>query len=317
MVNCPSVSIADGSSPGAVRIDVGGYKLNSVLLEPDREPDLPPIVFIHGASASLYDPLFSFRDKLIGRAKLLFVDRPGHGQSDPGSRKNILPDGQADAIAVLMEKRHVRKAIIVGHSLGGAIALALAVRHPERVSGLVLLSPAAYPWKGGVAWYYQVASVPIAGGIFSALVAPPLGLLAIDRATRDVFAPNRRPRNYIEKTRALQALSPIAFRHNAEEVAALSNWARSASVSYPRIKVPTIIITGDADDVVSPEIHARQLARDIRRARLIVVRNLGHKSDFVAADLAIAAIEAVAGRRVNLASVKRLIETRIAQDGRD
>ena len=317
IVGSPGISTADDPSARAVRIDVGGYKLNSVLLDPGRKSDLPPIVFVHGASTSLYDPIFSFRDKLNGRAKLLFVDRPGHGKSDVGGPQNILPDGQADAIAVLMKKRDIRNAIVVGHSFGGAIAVALAVRHPEMVSGLVLMSPAAYPWEGGVAWYYDAATMPVAGSMFSALVAPPFGLMVIDRATREVFAPNPRPDDYIGKTKAWQALSPIAFRHNAKEVSALSNWAETASLKYSSIRTPAVIITGNTDEIVSPEIHARQLARNIRGARLIVVQNLGHKSDFVAADLAIAAIEKVAGRKVNLTSIANSIERRIAGDGND
>jgi pimeloyl-ACP methyl ester carboxylesterase len=80
-----------------------------------------------------------------------------------------------------------------------AIAAALAVRHPEMVVGLVFLSPAVYPWPGGVAWYNQAARAPITGRLFSALIAPPLGLLAIDRAMKEAFAPNSPPPRYIEK----------------------------------------------------------------------------------------------------------------------
>ncbi len=300
-----------------VRIDVGGFKLNSVLVEPGRRADLPPIVFIHGASASLYDPMFSFRAKLQGRAKLLFLDRPGHGNSDIGGKQMILPDGQADAISVLMKKRGIRRAIIVGHSFGGAIAASFAVRHPEMVSGLVFLSPAVYPWNGGIAWYYEAASAPVTGALFSTLIVPPIGIVAIDRATKGVFAPNPVPPGYVEKTKARQALRPVAFRHNAREVAALSDWAKTASANYRKIKAPTVIITGDTDEIVSPEVHSRHLARDIRGARLIVVHNLGHKSDFVASDLAIAAIETVSGRKANLTGVKRDVERRIANDGKD
>ncbi|MFJ6323339.1 MULTISPECIES: alpha/beta fold hydrolase [unclassified Rhizobium] len=300
-----------------VRIDVGGFRLNSVLLEAGRRADLPPIVFIHGASASLYDPMFSFRAKLQGRAKLLFIDRPGHGNSDIGGEQNILPDGQADAIAVLMKKRGIAKAIIVGHSFGGAIAASFAVRHADMVSGLVFLSPAVYPWDGGIAWYYEAASAPVTGPLFSTLIVPPVGIVAIDRATKGVFAPNPVPPDYIGRTHALQALRPVAFRHNAREVAALSDWAKVSSANYRKIKAPTVIITGDTDGIVSPEVHSRHLARDIRGARLIVVHNLGHKSDFVASDLAIAAIETVAGRKVNIAAVKRDVERRIAHDGKD
>lgn len=303
-----------GAEP--VRINVGGFKLNSVLDEPGRRGDLPPIVFIHGASTSLYDPMFSFRAKLQGRAKLLFVDRPGHGKSDIGSEQNVLPDGQADAIAVLMKKRGITRAIIVGHSFGGAIAASFAVRYPNMVSGLVFLSPAVYPWNGGIAWYYEAASSPVTGALFSTLIVPPIGIVAIDRATKGVFAPNPVPRGYLEQTRARQALRPVAFRHNAREVAALSSWAKTASANYRKIKAPTVIITGDTDEIVSPEVHSRHLARDIRDARLIVVHNLGHKSDFVASDLAIAAIETVAGRKANLMGMKRDVERRIANDGK-
>jgi pimeloyl-ACP methyl ester carboxylesterase len=301
----------------SILIDVGGFRLNSVLLEADRKADLPPIVFIHGASANLYDPMFSFRTKLQGRAKLLFVDRPGHGNSDIGGEQNVRPDGQADAIAVLMKMRGITRAIIVGHSFGGAIAASLAVRHPDMVLGLVFLSPAVYPWNGGTAWYYEAASTPVTGVLFSTLIAPPIGLAAIDRATRGVFAPNPVPPGYLNKTRALQALRPVAFWHNAREVAALSDWAKAASANYRKIKTRTVIITGDTDRVVSPAVHSRHLARDIRGARLIVVHNLGHKSDFVASDLAVAAIETVAGRSANLTAVKRDVERRIANDGKD
>lgn len=301
---------------GAVRTDVGGLMLNSVLVRPGKKADLPAILFIHGASASLYDPMFSFRRKLEGRATLLFVDRPGHGASDSGGQRYIQPDGQADAIARLMEKRGVARAVVVSHSFGGAISAALAVRHPEKVAGLVFLSPAVYPWNGDVAWYYDAAAVPVTGSLFSALVVPPIGMLAIGPATREVFSPNRTPENYIREARALQALRPAAFRHNAQEVAALSEWARTASPQYRKIRAPTVIITGDADDVVSPDVHARQLARDIPGARLLVVHNLGHKSDYVASDLAIAAVEKICGRKVNLKAVARAIEQRIAADGK-
>ncbi|WCJ65071.1 alpha/beta fold hydrolase [Agrobacterium tumefaciens] len=306
---------AQGQNAVPVRIDVGGYKLNSLLIEPQKQADLPPIVFLHGASASLYDPLFSFEDKLRGRARLLFIDRPGHGASDIGGKDNILPDGQADAVAELMKKRGIRKAIIVGHSFGGAITAAFALRHPEMVSGLVFLSPAVYPWPGGIAWYYTAANAPVTGPLFSTFIAPPAGLFALDQATRGVFAPNERPSGYVQATHAWAALRPQAFRHNAQEVAALNAWAQNAAPNYSGIKAPTIIITGDTDNIVSPAIHSRQLARDIDKSTLIVVKNLGHKSDYVARDLVVEAIEKLAGKRVDLHAAQKELEHLIAGDG--
>lgn len=299
-----------------VKVDVGGYRLNSVLLAPGPKADLPPIVFIHGASTSLLDPMFSFRDKLEGRAELLFVDRPGHGLSESDGERTTYPDAQADAIATLMEKRGVRKAIVVGHSFGGSVAAALAVGHPDKVGGLVFLSPAVYPWPDGIAWYYEAAKAPVTGWLFSGLIVPPLGLLTIDKAADAVFSPNSRPENYVAATEARRAIAPTAFRYNAMEIANLKTWVEAASKRYSQIAAPTVIITGDTDEIVSPQIHSEHLARDIRGARLVTVRNLGHKSDYVARDLAVAAIELVAGKRRDLEAIKNRIERRIAGDRR-
>ncbi|MBO9194748.1 alpha/beta hydrolase [Rhizobium sp. 16-449-1b] len=303
------------ASPSAdeARIDVGGYRMNSLYLK-TRRPDLPPIVFIHGASANLHDPVFSFRDLLEGRADLLFVDRPGHGRSDRGGPENAFPDGQADAIADVMTKRGIKKAIIVSHSFGGAVAASFALRHPDRVLGLVFLSPAVYPWPGGIAWYYDAAKVPVTGALFSAIVVPPVGLAMIDSATRSVFAPNPRPPGYIRETRALQALGPKAFRDNAIDVANLLEWTKRNSPRYGRIHAPTVIISGDTDSVVSPDIHARHLARAIKGARLLMIHNMGHKSDYVARDVAVAAIESVAGRPRDLKRAAARLEAEIAKD---
>ena len=298
------------------RIDVGGYKLNSVFIPASGKPSLPPIVFIHGASANLYDPMFSFREKLEGKADLLFVDRPGHGHSDRGGPQNAFPDGQADAIAALMKKRGIGRAIIVSHSFGGAVAAAFALEHPDMVAGLVFLSPAVYPWPGGIAWYYDAATAPVTGPLFSALVVPPIGLAMVNGATNGVFAPNKRPPGYISKARTLLALRPAEFYNNATDVANLLEWTKKASLRYRQIKAPTIIITGDTDSVVSPTIHSAHLARDIKDARLIVVHNLGHKSDYVARDLAVTAIETLGGKRRNLGKIALEIEARIAADGK-
>jgi len=298
------------------RIDVGGYKLNSVFIPASGKTAVPPIVFIHGASANLYDPMLSFREKLEGGADLLFVDRPGHGHSDRGGPQNAFPGGQADAIAALMKKRGIGRAIIVSHSFGGAVAAAFALNHPDMVAGLVFLSPAVYPWPGGIAWYYDAATAPVTGPLFSALVVPPVGLAMVNGATNGVFAPNKRPPGYISKARTLLALRPAEFYNNATDVANLLEWTKKASLRYRHIKAPTIIITGDTDSVVSPTIHSAHLAKDVKGARLIVVHNLGHKSDYVARDLAVAAIETLGGKRRDLRKITLAIEAHIAADGK-
>ena len=293
------------------RIDIGGYRMNSVYVPRPEGADLPTLVFIHGASANLLDPMTAFRDKLEGRTDMLFLDRPGLGFSDRGGPQNAYPDGQADAIAALMRKRGIRRAIIVSHSFGGAIAASFALNHKEMVAGLLFLSPATHPWPGGIEWYYDAARVPVLGWLFSTLVAPPVGLAAIDKATRVVFAPNPRPDDYIERTSAYLALRPRAFRNNAIDIANLLDYVKRVSPRYREITAPTVIITGDADRIVFPEIHSRQLHDDIAGSVLLRVHKLGHKPDYIVTDLAIAAIESLAGMRRDLDGLARQAEAKI------
>lgn len=294
-------------------IDVGGMRMNSVFV-PTVNPDLPPVVFIHGASGNLRDQMHAFRPLLEGRADLLFLDRPGHGYSERGGRENARPDGQARAIARLMEKRGIDKAIIVGHSFGGAIAASFALEHPEKTTGLLFLAPATHPWPGGVDWYYDLTRLPIAGWFFSHIIAMPAGLSRIDSGTRAVFAPNPRPLDYIDATAPALVLRPATFRSNAVDVASLLDYVRRVQPRYRDIRAPTVVITGDTDGIVYEEIHSRGLARDIAGSELVWIRNLGHKPDYVVTDLAVEALEKIAGNDRNLQESARRAEARLAND---
>lgn len=187
--------------PGDRSTVISGARMNVVQMPavPATGPlsgNLPPIVFLHGASGNLRDQEAAFSGQLAGRAELLFVDRPGHGYSERGGPENDLPEGQADTLAALMTARGIDRAIICGHSFGGAIAAAFALRHPDRTAGLLLLSPATHPWNGGVDWYYHVAARPWIGWLFTRLFTLPVGLMLMEKATHAVFHPNRRPRGY-------------------------------------------------------------------------------------------------------------------------
>lgn len=300
----------------AILTDVGGFRLNSVLISPKSLAVKTTVLFIHGASTSLLDPFYSFSDMCPQNIQMLFVDRPGHGKSDFGTSENILPDAQADAIATLMQLRGIAKAIIVGHSYGGAVAAALAVRHPEKVVGLIFLSPAAYPWVGGISWFNNIAKLPIIGALFSFFVVPTLGAIVLKRTTQAVFEPNEFPDDYTRRANTWQALRPRAFQRNARELAALSAWAEQASHNYKRIIAPTLIVTGDRDNIVSPVVHAKRLAKEIKQSELFVLKGMGHKSDYIAKDLVTAAIEKLSGQKIDLDPIARRIENKIAEDAK-
>lgn len=292
--------------------DIGGYSLNALHIPAGPEADLPPIVFIHGASGNLRDQAGAFLEPLRGRAELLFVDRPGHGYSERGGPENDTPDGQANAIARLMEKKGIERAIIVGHSFGGAITASFGVLHPDKVEGLVFLAAATHPWPGGVDWYYHLASAPVIGPIFCHTLALHAGMMRIAAATDHVFAPNPRPATYVEDTGPALVLRPSAFRSNATDVAGLHAYVTGFAPRYREIMKPTVVITGDSDKIVLEEIHSKGLARDIAGSELVWIAGLGHKPDYIVTEIAIAAIETVAGMERDLQAMAREAEPRLA-----
>jgi pimeloyl-ACP methyl ester carboxylesterase len=292
-----------------------GTRIHFVHVPGPAHADLPPLVFIHGASANLRDQMVPLRPLLEGRAELLFFDRPGLGWSERGPSENDTPFGQAKTLAALMDAVGIDKAIIVGHSFGAAEATAFALAYPEKTAGLVLLASATHPWPGGAtSWYYSLTAMPVVGPIFSSTLAYPAGAQLLDRATACVFSPNKVPDAYADTTAIGLVLRPGAFRANAIDVAGLYEYTRATAPRYHEIAAPTVVISGDMDTVVDEQIHSIGLARDIKGAELVWVHNLGHKPDWIAPDLVVAAIENVAGGHNDLQALARQVEQRIAAD---
>lgn len=124
---------------------------------------LPTILFIHGSPGS-WDAFIGFftDSSLYNHAQLISVDRPGFGKSGLGHPVTSL-QAQAAAIAPLLrQKQATHKPIIVGHSLGGPVAVRLAMDYPEQVGGLILVDPSIDPDLERGEWYRPIgAAFPV------------------------------------------------------------------------------------------------------------------------------------------------------------
>ncbi|MEZ0540329.1 alpha/beta fold hydrolase [Fibrella arboris] len=118
---------------------------------------LPMVLFIHGSPGSWDAFIQFFTDPSLYRhARLVSVDRPGFGKSDLGKTERSLR-AQAAAIAPLLrQSRAGQKPIVVGHSLGGPLAVRLAMDYPDAVGGLVLVAPSVSPDLEQKEWYRVV-----------------------------------------------------------------------------------------------------------------------------------------------------------------
>lgn len=300
--------------PVGAFVEIEGARIHFVHVPATEAADLPPLVFVHGASANLNDQMAPLRPLLEGRAEMLFLDRPGLGWSQRGTGHDT-PDGQARLIGALMSRLGIERAILVGHSFGAGVVTAFALEHPERTQGLVYVSPATHPWKSGAtSWYYKLTVIPVIGWLFSETVTMPAGVMRMSEATECVFAPNPAPPDYLRRAGIELVLRPAAFRANAVDVESLNAYAAANWRRYSTITAPAVVISGDRDTVVFEELHSAGLARDLPNAKAVWVHNLGHKPDWIAPDLVVDAIRSVAGQDIDLEATRRAVEARIAGD---
>ncbi len=272
-------------------IEVAGGRLNVVDLGP-RGADGPPVVMIHGASANL-ESMRPLGDLLAITHRVILIDRPGHGWSTRDDLKNSTPAMQAKMIDEALEKLGARGAIVVVHSLAGALGALLALDYPRRVAGLVMLAPVAYPWPGGVGWYNKVVTTPALGPLLAYTITLPLGLILSEPGARSVFAPQTMPAGFVQNSATPLLLRPREFLANAWDLVTLKAAVAEQAPRYGNIKAPVVTITGDTDTTVSPNIHSRRLAAAVPGAKLIVLPGVGHMVQYAAPELLVREIEAM------------------------
>lgn len=291
-------SVAEARFPplGAMQT-VDGVALHYVDHVPQGwEAGDPVLVFVHGASANLRDPIAAFRPALSPRYRLIFVDRPGHGYSQRGEGAAHSPARQAALIAGLVAHLEVGTAVAVGHSWGGAVVAQLALQAPDTFAGLVFIAPATHPWPGGVNWYYDVAALPVVGAVFSHTIAPAVASLVASNGVDSVFAPEPAPDNYQQSIGLPLLFRPHSFLANARDVAWLKPEVQEAAPRYPQIDQPAAVITGDADTIVYPDIHSAGLVRDLPNAWRVDLAGAGHMPHHTRTDAVVREIEAVVAK---------------------
>jgi len=219
----------------------------------EKRTENPPLVLIHGAGGMhLYWPPEIRR--LAGYC-VYAIDLPGHG-------KSAICDGQqsigeyARHLVQWLESVQLRRAVVVGHSMGSAIALALAIHHPEYVVGLGLMGAGArlrvHPdllnYAADLTTFDKVACI-LVSYYFSSNAPPRLVKLASKR---------------ILETRQSVLLGDLQACNRFDVMDQLG-----------AVRQPTLVVCG-ADDQMTPLRYAQFLSSAIPNARLSVIPNTGH-----------------------------------------
>ena len=295
-----TVQIARAHPPRGRFVDIGGLPQHVVESEvsvsaPETREDIP-IVLIHGAGCNLEDMRLALGERLRGR-RLIYIDRPGHGWSERHGVDGSSPAYQATMIRDVLDRLGVSRAILVGHSWGGALALRFALDYPQRVSGLVMLAPPLYPFPRRLTWFYDVMATPFIGPLIAHTVLLPVGALFIGFGFCGAFFPQWPPRHYLKRAGTLLSLRPRTFLANSRDIAHLQKNLPSQVARYATLAMPAVVITGDRDLIVAPEQHALAFAQAVPAAKLIVLPGIGHMLHHAAAERVAAEIEEMTKRQ--------------------
>lgn len=272
-------------------VEVDGTRVHLTVMG-----DGPDLVLLHGSSGNLRDMTLALAPALAQDYRVIIPDRPGHGYTDPLDPGGASISRQAALLQRAVAQLGAEKPIVLGHSYGGAVALAWAVNHPDNISALVPVAAASHPWSTGLSRYYRILSDPVLGAVAIPLITAFVDDARVTRELKAVFDPDPVPGGYAAHFGPGLTLRRSTLRANALQRASLPGEITALARLYPQITVPTEILHGTADSTVSLSIHSEPLAAAIPGAQLTRIAGAGHMLHHAHQDAVVAAIHRAAGR---------------------
>lgn len=231
----------------------------------------PPVVLIHGLGASTG----WWRENISSLAsfyRLFLVDLPGHGLSDKRRIRYSL-DWGSQFLCAFMAAVGLDKATLVGHSMGGTLALNLALHFPQRVKQLVLVDSAGL--GGEVMWLLRLLTVPLLGEMLSAPTRMSMKVLM----SRLFCRPSQAPSGFLEEMCHERRAAGVKRAVLAMLRVGADLWGQRPDVilleRLTQVRVPTLIVWG-ADDRIVPAVHAHTAHQLIPDSKLHVIPGCGH-----------------------------------------
>lgn len=236
------------------------------------------LVLIHGNGMMIEDFITSgLVDQLAQSHRVIAFDRPGFGYSDrPGFPADWTADRQADVIAAALRQLGISSAVVVGHSIGTQIALALALNHAPHVRSLVLLSGYYFAEARTDVMMMSPLALPVLGNVYRHTLAPFIARLMTPLALHKMFDPQTMSWRFDREFPKLFLSRPGHIGAAAGDAAQMISTAASHSQRYGELKMPVAIVAGTADDIVDFKANAERLHRGIAGSKLTLVPNTGH-----------------------------------------
>lgn len=273
-------------------IEIDGNRIHYVETGEGR-----PIVFLHGLGAQLHHFRHTLFDRFGPGYRLIALDRPGSGHSLRASGATGRLPEQAQLVRRFIEALGLERPLVVGHSLGGAIVLTLAVEHPKTISGIALLAPLTH-LETRVRQKFDLLYVPsrLLRWIMAYTVAIPASLKYAEPTMKFIFAPQPVAGDYMIAGGGWLGLRPAHYHATSTDVVAVEQDLGRIEQRYGEIAMPAGILFGTADRVIGIAVHGEPMRDRIKGLDFEAVDGLGHMPQFVEPERVIAFIKRIAER---------------------
>ena len=232
----------------------------------------PALLLIHGLAGNLWHFRYGVMDHLASQYRVIAVDRPGSGYSERTRDASAALYAQADVMAALIDALQLGRPVVAGHSLGGAIALALAQRHPGKVAALALIAPLTHaPRTMSAAFDGLMIKRNWMRHLIAWTVAVPMGIATSRKVFGLAFGPELAPRDYGTRAGGLLSMRPSHFVAAATDLDAA--WQDIAEIQrrYGEVRLPVAVLYGRGDRILDPCEQGQALVDKLPAAHLELV----------------------------------------------
>jgi pimeloyl-ACP methyl ester carboxylesterase len=232
----------------------------------------PAIVFVHGLSGQLRNFAYLDMQALARSHRVILMDRPGAGYSvrHADSPAGIFAQGQT--VASFIDALGLDKPLLVGHSLGGAVALAVGLNHPQSIRRLALIAPLTHVETRPPAAFRALAiRSPLWRRLISHTLAVPLSIRNGPAVLEAVFGPDPVPKDFRVRGGGLLGLRASSFYAASTDLVALQEDLPEMESRYRTLRVPVDVLFGRQDKVLNWKRHGEALSQKLEGASLQLV----------------------------------------------
>jgi pimeloyl-ACP methyl ester carboxylesterase len=276
-------------------MEIDGQRLHYV----DTKGTGPAIVMIHGLGGTLRNYTYALVDKLSGEFRVIAVDRPGSGYSVRPDDAPARLGAQADTLAKFMRALGLKQPLLAGHSLGGALSLAIALDHPDCAGALALIAPLTHA-QDAVPEPFQglVVNSPMLRKIIAWTLATPMSIRRAPELLKIVFGPDAVPADYPTRGGGLLGLRPKSFYNTSSDLVAVNEDLPGMMTRYGGLTIPLGMLYAKGDRILDYRRQGEAMKQKCPALDLVLMDEHGHMLPVTAPDATADLIRRVAARQL-------------------